>query len=325
MRRRDFLTLVGGTTTWPLAARAQQPVMPVIGFLNGGSPEPLKYLVAAFRQGLSETGYVEGQNLAIEYRWADGAYDRLPALAVDLVRRQVAVMFAGAPPAALAAKAATTTIPIVFTSGVDPIELGLVSSLNRPGANVTGVSFLLNELAAKRLELLRELVPTAALIGFLVNPTRPGSESEAKNTQQAAQRLGVRLYTLNTSTEREIDTAFANLVQQRVNAFLVGSDSLFLSRRDQVVALATRHAIPAIYNAREFAASGGLASYAPSFVDVYRQAGIYTAKILKGAKPADLPVIQPTKYELIINLKTAKALGLTIPDKLLALADEVIE
>jgi putative ABC transport system substrate-binding protein len=326
MRRREFITLLGGTAAgWPLAARAQQPAMPVIGFLNSGTPEPLTQLVAAFRQGLSETGYVEGQNLAIEYRWAEGAYERLPALATDLVRRQVAVIFAGAPPAVLAAKAATTTIPIVFTSGGDPVALGLVSSLNRPGANVTGVSFLVNELGAKRLELLRELVPTAAFIGFLANPTRPSSEAETKDTQQVAQTLGVQLHVVNASTEREIDAAFANFAQQRVNALLVGSDPYFFAQRDQLVALAARLAIPTMYNLREYVVAGGLMSYAPSLTDVYRQAGVYTAKILKGAKPTDLPVMQPTKFELVINLKTAKVLGLTVPLIMQMTADEVIE
>ena len=326
IRRRKFLATLGGAAAaWPLAARAQQAAMPVIGFLHSGSAEPWKHLVAPFRQGLSETGYVEGQNLAIEYRWADEAYDRLPALATDLVHRGVAVILAGAPPAALAAKAATTTIPIVFTSGGDPVELGLVSSLNRPGANVTGVSFLLNELGGKRLELLRELVPTAALIGLLVNPTRPSSKSETKNAQQAAQALGVQLIVLNASSEGEIDAAFAKFIQYRVNALLVGTDPFFVTRRDKIIALTARLAIPTMYSIREYAAAGGLMSYAPSVADVYRQAGIYTGKILKGAKPADLPVTQPTKFELAINLKTAKALGLTVPLIMQMTADEVIE
>jgi putative tryptophan/tyrosine transport system substrate-binding protein len=325
LKRREFITLFGGATVaWPLTARAQQPAMPVIGFLSGGSPE-VAYLIAAFRQGLGETGYVEGQNVAIEYRWAEGAYDRLPMLAADLVRRQVAVMFAGGPPAAMAAKEATTTVPIVFTSGGNPIELGLVRSLSRPGANLTGVSFLVNELAAKRLELLRQLMPTAALIGFLVNPNRPSHEAETKDTQLGAQTVGIQLHVSKASTEREINAAFANFVQQRISALLVGTDAFFLTRRDQILTLAAYLAIPTMYNLREYVVAGGLMSYAPSITDAYRQAGGYTGRILKGAKPADLPVIQPTKFELAINVKTAKELSLTIPDKLLALADEVIE
>jgi putative ABC transport system substrate-binding protein len=326
MKRREFITLLGGAATaWPLAARAQQPGMPVIGFLNSGSPDTLAQLVAAFRQGLREDGYVEGQNLAIEYRWAGGVYERLPALAADLIRRQVSVIIAGAPPAVLAAKAMTSTVPIVFTSGGDPVELGFVSSLNRPGGNLTGVSFLVNELGAKRLELLHELVPKAALIGFLANPTRPSSEVETKDTQQAAQRLGVQVHIVNASSEREIDAAFANFVQQRVNALLIGTDSYYLTRRDQLVALAARLAVPTMYNLREYVVAGGLMSYGPSITDVYRQAGVYTAKILKGAKPAELPVVQPTKFELVINLKTAKVLGVTIPLIMQMTADEVIE
>jgi putative ABC transport system substrate-binding protein len=325
MKRRTFVTLLGGAAAWPLAARAQQPAMPVIGFLNSGSPDTLAQLVAAFRQGLREDGYVEGQNLAIEYRWAGGVYERLPALAADLIRRQVSVIIAGAPPAVLAAKAMTSTVPIVFTSGGDPVELGFVSSLNRPGGNLTGVSFLVNELGAKRLELLHELVPKAALIGFLANPTRPSSEVETKDTQQAAQRLGVQVHIVNASSEREIDAAFANFVQQRVNALLIGTDSYYLTRRDQLVALAARLAVPTMYNLREYVVAGGLMSYGPSITDVYRQAGVYTAKILKGAKPAELPVVQPTKFELVINLKTAKVLGLTVPLIMQMTADEVIE
>jgi putative tryptophan/tyrosine transport system substrate-binding protein len=326
LRRRKFIALLGGAAAWPLVeARAQQPV-PMIGFLNSGSREPMEHLAAAFRQGLSEGGYVEGQNLTIEYHWAEGAYDRLPTLADDLIRRQVAVIFAASPQAALAAKAATTTIPIVFTSGGNPVRLGLVSSLNRPAGNVTGVSFLLNELTAKRLELLRLLVPNAALIGFLVNPTRGTSyEAEMKDTSEGAQTLALRLHVLKASTEGEIDDAFRNLVQQKGEGLLIGTDTFFLTRRHQIVALAAYLAIPAMYNAREYVVAGGLLSYAPSFTDVYRQGGLYTARILKGAKPAELPVTQPTKFELTVNLKTAKALGLTVPDKLLAIADEVIE
>jgi ABC-type uncharacterized transport system substrate-binding protein len=325
MKRRDFILLIGSSAVvWPFASRAQQSV-PVIGFLNSGSPEPLAQVVAAFRQGLGESGYVERQNLAIEYRWADGAYDQLPGLATGLVRRHVNVIFAGGPPAALAAKAATTTIPIVFTSGGNPVELGLVSSLNQPGGNVTGVSFLINELVAKRLELLCELVPTATSIGFLANMTRPSSGAEVRAAQQAAQKRGANLYVQSASTEREIDAAFTNFVQRRINALLIGSDPFLNTQRDQLVSLVSRLAIPTMYNLREYVTAGGLMSYAPSLADVYRQAGVYTAKILKGAKPADLPVVQPTKFELVINLKTAKALGLTVPLIMQMTADEVIE
>ena len=326
MRRRDFISLFGIAAAWPLAARAQRPPSkPVIGFLNSGSREALAHPVAAFHQGLSESGYVEGQNVTIEYHWAEGSYDQLPALATDLVRHQVDVIFAGAPPAVLAAKAATSTIPIVFTSGGDPVELGLVSSLNRPGANVTGVSFLVNELAGKRLQLLRELVPTAAVIGFLANLSRRSSESETKDAQRAAQRLGVQLRVLSASTEREIDAAFESFVEQQVNALMIGTDPFFLTRRDQLLALVARLAIPTMYNLRDYVVAGGLMSYAPSLTEVYRQAGVYVAKILKGAKPMELPVMQPTKFDLVINLKTAKALGLAIPSGVLAIADEVIE
>jgi putative ABC transport system substrate-binding protein len=299
--------------------------MPVIGFLNSSSSKSFQSLVAAFRQGLSESGYAEGQNLAIEYRWADGDYKKLPRLAADLVDRHVSAILAGGPPAVMAAKAATTTIPIVFTSGGNPVELGFVSSLSRPGGNVTGVSFLLNELGAKRLELLRELVPAATSVGLLVNPTRPSFQSEVKNTQQAAQALGVKLIVLNASTEAEIDTAFAEFSRQGIAALMLGADSFFQSRRDQIVALANRLRVATMYNLREYVAAGGLISYAPSLAEVYRQAGVYVAKILKGAKPADLPVLQPTKFDLVINLKTAKALGLTVSNQMQLLADEVIE
>jgi putative ABC transport system substrate-binding protein len=325
VRRREVITVIGGAAAWPFAARAQQPTMPVIGFLNSGAAEALQSLVAAFRQGLSESGYVEGQNLGIEYRWANGDYNKLPRLAAELVGRHVSAILAGAPPAVVAAKAATTTIPIVFTSGGNPVELGLVSSLSHPGGNVTGVSFLTNELGGKRLELLRELIPTAAYVGFLVNPTRPSFQSEVKNAQQAAQALGVKLLVLNASTEAEIDTAFAELSQQRIAALIVGTDVFFLSRRDQIVALANRLRIATVYDLREYVMAGGLISYAASITEVYRQAGIYIAKILKGAKPADLPVLQPTKFDLVINLKTAKALGLTVSNQMQLLADEVVE
>jgi len=326
MRRRAFIegiTALG--VAWPLAVRAQQPAMPVIGFLNSGSAETLQTLVAAFRQGLSESGYVEGQNLAIEYRWAGGDYKKLPKLAAELVGRHVSAILANGPQAVVAAKAATTTIPIVFTSGGNPVELGFVSSLNQPSGNVTGVSFLTNELGGKRLELLRELVPAATSVGLLVNPARPSFQSEVKNAQQAAQALGVKLLVLNASTETEIDTAFAELSQQRIAALIVGTDVFFLTRRDQIVALANRLRIATIYDLREFVIAGGLISYAPSITEVYRQAGIYVGKIVKGAKPADLPVLQPTKFNLVLNLKTAKALGLTVSNQMQLLADEVIE
>jgi putative ABC transport system substrate-binding protein len=299
--------------------------MPVIGFLNSGSSNGFQSLVAAFRQGLSESGYIEGQSLAIEYRWADGDYGKLTGLAADLVDRHVSAILAGGPPAVVAAKAVTTTIPIVFTSGGNPVELGFVSSLNPPGGNVTGVSFLVNELGAKRLELLRELVPAATSVGFLANPARPSFQSEVKNAQQGAQSLGVKLIVLNASTDAEIDAAFAEFSQQRIPALLLGTDSFFQSRRDRIVALANRLRIATIYNIREYVVAGGLISYAPSLTEVYHQAGAYVAKILKAAKPANLPVLQPTKFDLVINLKTAKALGLTVSNQMQLLADEVIE
>ena len=325
MRRREFITLIGGVATWPLVVNAQQVAMPVIGFLNSGSAEVFKSLVAAFRQGLSESGYVEGQNVLIEYRWAEGDYEKLPRIAADLVGRHVSVILANGPQAAVAAKAATATIPIVFTSGGNPVELGFVSSLSKPGGNVTGVSFLSNELGAKRLELLRELVPATTSIGFLANPTRPSFRSQVKNAQQGAQALGVKLIVLNASTEAEIDTAFAEFSRQRIAALLLGTDAFFLIRRDQIVALANRLRIATIYDLREYVVAGGLISYAPSIAEVYRQAGTYVAKILKGTKPADLPVLQPTKFDLVINLKTAKTLGLTVSNQMQLLADEVIE
>jgi putative ABC transport system substrate-binding protein len=326
MRRREFITLLGGAAMWPLAARAQRSAMTTIGYLSTRSPGEAKYVTDAFTQGLKETGYVEGHNLAIEFRWAELDYDRLPALASDLVRRQVEVIAAvGGAHSGLAAKAATSTIPIVFVSAGDPVTFGLVSSLSRPAGNVTGVSMITVALASKRLELLHELVPAPAAIAMLVNPTSPYVEPETKDVMTSARTLGRQVQVLNASTGREIDTAFTTLVQHRVGSLLVSGDPFFDSERDRLVALAARHAVPAIYQWREFATIGGLMSYGTSILDAYRQSGVYVGKILKGAKPADLPVMQPTKFEFVINLKTSKTLGLEIPPKLLTFADEVIE
>jgi len=325
MRRREFVTLLGGAVaTWPLAARAQQPALPVIGFLNAASSDGYAHYVAGFRQGLAEAGYIESQNVAIEYRWAEGQYERLPALAADLVHRQVAVIVANTP-AAMVASAVTTTIPIVFSSAIDPVKAGLVASLNRPGGNITGVANFDDVLGAKRLELLRELVPKAEMIGLLINPNNPNAETIASRLQEAARTLGQQIRILNASTEGEVDAAFATLGELRIGAILVASDPFFVSRRDQIVALAARQALPAIYQFREFPVGGGLMSYGASLADAYRQLGVYTGKILKGAKPAELPFQQVVKVEMIINLKTAKALGLTVPLSLLGRADEVIE
>ena len=327
MRRREFTTLLGGAAAaWPLAAHAQQSAMPVIGFLDMRSPGMAANNLPAFRQGLAQTGYVEGRNVGIEYRFAELQNDRLPALAADLVRRQVAVI-AGVTTTqgALVAKAATTTIPIVFAIGGDPVKNGLVASLNRPGGNVTGVSYLTNELGAKRLGLLRDLLPNAGMIAALVNPTNPNAESDAKDLLAAAQSMGLTLNVLHVSSERDIDGLFATLVQRRASAFLTASDPLFTSRRQQIAVLAADHKIPAIYHVRDFTTAGGLMSYAPNIYDVFRQAGVYTGRILKGEKPADLPVVQSTKFEFVINLQTARALGLDVPPTLLARADEVIE
>jgi putative tryptophan/tyrosine transport system substrate-binding protein len=326
VRRREFIAGLGGAVTSPLAARAQQTAMPVIGFLSVRSRDQSANLMAGFHQGLKEVGYVEGQNLAIEYRWAEGQYDRLPSLARDLVGRRVAVIVAaGGDTSALAAKAVTSTIPIVFTSGGDPIASGLVASFNRPGGNATGVAILTSQVVTKRLELLVNLVPTAKVVGALVNPNSPNAISDQRDADSAARVLKRQLFAVNARTERDFEAAFATLAQQRIGALLVFPDAVFVERRDELVALATRYAIPAIYYFREFADAGGLLSYGLHFADAFRQVGVYTGRILKGEKAADLPVVQPTKLEFVINLKVAKALGLSIPETLLATADEVIE
>jgi putative ABC transport system substrate-binding protein len=327
VKRREFISLIGGAAAaWPLAARAQQSAIPVIGFLSGASPGPFAHLVAAFRQGLQETGYIDGQNVTIEYRWAEGQYDRLPSLAADLVRRPAAVIVAtGGSAAAGAAKAATATIPIVFSSGADPVKVGLVASLGRPGGNVTGVHLFIGALDPKKLGLLRELVPQATLLGALLNPNADDFQVRLADMQEAARTVGQQIHILYASTERELDTAFAALSQMRVGALVVSGDAFFNSRRDQIVALTARYAIPAIYEGREYVVAGGLMSYGTSLTEGYHQVGVYTARILKGAKPADLPVFQLTKFQFVLNLKTAKALGLKISDNLLSLADEVIE
>jgi putative ABC transport system substrate-binding protein len=327
MRRREFSALIGGAAVaLPLATSAQQPAMPVIGFLNTRSVDDVPELTAAFRKGLNEIGYMEGRNTAIEYRWANNDPQRLPELASDLVRRQVTVIVAtGGNVSALAAKAATSTIPIVFSVGGDPIKLGLVAQLNRPDGNATGVTSLTGLLGAKRLELLRELIPKATVVAVLINSTNPSAETYVRETQEAARTVGQQIHTLSASTEAEIEAAFVTLAQMRAEALLVVTDAVFIGRREQIVALAARYAVPAIYEASVFARVGGLMSYGPNFAEAIRQVGIYTGRILKGEKPADLPVLQPTKFELVINLKTAKALGLTVPPSLLARSDEVIE
>ena len=324
--RREFVAGLGGASlAWPIVARAQQPPMPVIGFLNARSPDEAASTVGAFRQGLGESGYFEGRNVTIEYRWAEGQYDRLPAFAAELVSRQVAVIAAmGGDPSALAAKAATATIPIVFTIGSDPVQLGLVSSLNKPDANVTGVTFILSDLGTKRLELLRQLLPNASAIAMLVNPDFPPTRAEVTDVQTGARSLGLQINFLNASTEGQIDTAFATIVQQRADALIVGVDPFLLGQRDRLVQLTARHAVPAIYFSREFAEAGGLMSYGPNFATGYRQAGVYAGQILRGVKPAELPVLQPTSF-VFFNLRTAKALGIKVPPTLLALADDVIE
>ncbi|MEA2941190.1 MAG: hypothetical protein QOD09_1719 [Bradyrhizobium sp.] len=325
MRRREFLGVLGGSAAaWSRGARAQQPALPVIGYLSSAARDRDAGRLRAFRRGLSETGYVEGHNVAIEYRWAEEKNDRLPALAADLVNRQVTVIVANNP-AALPAKAATKTIPIVFTIGFDPVAAGLVASLNRPGGNLTGLTSLNLELGLKRLELMHELVPAATILAFLVNPTSPSAETQLRNMEAAVRTMGLQLHVLHASTDADFDTVFASLVQQRAGGLVIGPDAFFNSRTEQLAALALRHAVPAIFQFREFAAAGGLVSYGGSLADLYRQSGVYTGRILKGEKPADLPVQQVTKVELILNLKTAKALGLIVPPTLLARADEVIE
>ena len=327
LRRREFITLLGGTAAaWPLVARAQQPAVPVIGFLRSTAATGSEHIVTAFLRGLKEAGFVEGQNVAVEYRWGENQHDRLPGLATELIRRQVAVIIGAGTEALQAAKAATATVPIVFATGDDPVKLGFVASLNRPGGNVTGASFFAaSPLAAKRLELLREMVPQLATIAFLVNPNSPNAELETREVQTASRSLGQQILVLSASNKRDLEPTFATLVQQRVGALLMGGGAFFNSQRDQLVSLAARHAVPSIYNLREFVEIGGLMSYGARITDSYRQVGVYTGRILQGVKPADLPVMLPTKFELVINLKTAKVLGLTVPLIMQMTADEIIE
>jgi putative ABC transport system substrate-binding protein len=326
LNRRGVIGLVGGAAAaWPVAVRAQQPAVATIGFLNGASPEGYALYASAFRQGLKDAGYVDGQNLMIEYRWAEGRYERLPEQAADLIRRRVSVIAATSTPAGLVAKAATSTIPIVFTTAADPIEIGLVASLSQPGGNVTGVSFFNAELGSKQAELLHELIPVAAHVGLLVNPKFPATAAVTRDVRTVASAIGFQIDVMQASDSREIEAAFRALVRDSVDALLVGADTFLLSRRLQIATLAARYVIPAVYPLRDFSDAGGLMSYGASQTEAYRQAGIYTGKILKGAKPADLPIMRSTKFELVINLPTARAIGLEIPATLLARADEVIE
>ena len=326
MKGRDFIALLGGAAAWPLAARAQQPAMPVIGILASVSPAPYASYIAAVKEGLRQTGYVEGRNVAIEYRWAEGQYDRLPQQAIELVDRGIAVIvLVGGGPTTAAAKAATATIPIVFVMGEDPVKSGAVASLNRPGGNATGVSLLTVAMEAKRLQLLHELMPNAAVVAIIVNPKNPQADEQLQELQAAARTLGVQVEAFKAGSPSEIDAAFAKLVERRASALHIASDAFFNTRREQFVVLSARHAVPAIFNFREFAAAGGLMSYGPSLTDAYRQEGIYAGRILKGEKPAEMPVQQAVKIELVINMQTARALGLTVPLPLLGRADEVIE
>ena len=325
MRRRQFIAALGGAAAWPLAARAQQPAMPVIGFLNNATLDAQAERTAAFRQGLKDNGIIIGQNATIEFRSADSRTDRLSALAADLIRRQASILVANSTASALAAKAATSTIPIAFIVGGDAVKLGLAASYNRPGGNATGINILTSTLEPKRLGLLHELVPQATTIGVLFNPNFPSFEGQVQGVQEAARAIGVQIHVLRASTDREIDAAFETIAQQRITALAVGADPFFDTRRAKLVAMAAHHAVPTMYHFREFAAAGGLVSYGATMTDVYREFGIYTGRILKGTKPADLPVLQPTKFEFVINLKTAKALGLDVPPALSARADEVIE
>jgi ABC-type uncharacterized transport system substrate-binding protein len=324
--RRELLAALGSAAAaWPLAARAQQSAMPAVGFLSSGSPSLWVSFVTGFRQGLNEIGFIDGQNVTIEYRWAEGRYGRLPMLAADLVRRQVAVIMAGGPPAIHAAKAATSAIPIVFTSGDDPVQAGFVVSFNRPDGNLTGVHLFLTELNTKKLGLMRDLLPQVKVMAMLLNPTSQNADPQSKELQAVGRALGLQIDIFNASSENEIDAAFISLAQQQFSALIVGNDPFFLSRREQLVALAARHAIPVVYDLREYADAGGLMAYGTNLKNAYRQAGVYVGRILKGEKPADLPVLRSTKFEFVINLRTAKALGLTFPPGLLAIADEVIE